>query len=127
MCVSCLPVPLQSFIVKPVEEVRLGTERPHVGVDAEKLQQGAGSSFLHADYNRLRKPLGPESVGHGNAVALRALLRAAPHVERQLRSQRVHLRRVLGDCAVPVRQETRRGSQLVQNSAGVVQNVIVGR
>lgn len=86
-----LPVPLQSFIVKPVEEVRLRADSSHVRVDAEKLQQGAGSSFLHADYNRLRKPFGPESVGHGDAVALGALLCAVRHVLR-----RVHLFRVRG-------------------------------
>lgn len=77
---SSLPVPLQPFIVKPVEEVRLRAERSHVRVDAEKLQQGACPSLLHADYNRLRKPFGPESVGHGDAVALDSLLFAAQRI-----------------------------------------------
>lgn len=83
-----LPVPLKSFVVKPVEKVRLSTDRSHVRMDAEKLQQCAGSAFLHADYNRLGKLLGPERVGHGDAVILRAV-----------RHKRLLPRCVRGGCA----------------------------
>ncbi|KAG7222844.1 hypothetical protein INR49_016054 [Caranx melampygus] len=113
---------VRPFIIKPVEEVRLRTDRSHIRVDAEKLQQRAGPSFLHADYNRLRKPLGPESVGHGDAVALGALLGAVrQYVLKQL-SGRVHL---LCVCAVPLRRRVLRWSQVAQNAATIVQNVIV--
>lgn len=108
--------------------MRLRADSPHVRVDAEKLQQRTGSSFLHADYNRLRKPFGPEGVGHWDDVALGALLCAVRCVKGQL-SWCVHLLCVRGGCAVRGRrlvvEQARRRSQLVQNAAIIVQNVIV--
>lgn len=99
MCACCLPVPLQAFVVEPVEEVRLCTERPDVRVDAQELQQGARASFLYADDDGLRKFFRPEGVGveHGDAVSVRVALRSQELLVR------VHLPlRVLGLRAVRV-------------------------
>lgn len=118
MC-SCLPVPLQPLVVKPVEEVRLRAHRPDVGMDAQELQQGARPSLLHPDYDRLRKLLGAEGVGHGHAAALRALRGAVRQLPR-----RVAQLCARGGC---VQEQTRRWSQVVQNAATIVHVVIVQR
>lgn len=105
--VFSIPVPVQSFVVKPVEKMRLRSDRSDVRVDAEKLQQRPGPAFLHADDDRLRKLLGAERVGHGDAAVLRAV-----------RRQR---------CRRAVEEETRRRprTQLVQDAAAIFQDAII--
>lgn len=104
---SPIPVPVKTFVVKPVEKMRLRSDRSDVRVDAEELQQRPGPSFLHADDDRLRKLLGPERVGHGDAAVLRA----------------VRWRR----CRRAVGEETRRRprTQLVQDAAAIFQDAII--
>lgn len=46
-----LPVPLQSSIIVPVEEVCLGASRSHVGMDSYELQNSSGPPFFHTDYD----------------------------------------------------------------------------
>ena len=48
-----VPVPLQPFVVVAVEEVRLGSHRSDVGMQAQELQQRPRPSFLHPDDDRL--------------------------------------------------------------------------
>lgn len=107
MRVFVIPVPVQSFVVKPVEKMRLRSDRSDVRVDAEKLQQRPGPAFLHADDDRLRELLGPERVGHGDAVVLRAIRRRR--------------------CRRTVEEETRRRprTKLVQDAAAIFQDAII--
>lgn len=107
VCALFLPVPVKSFVVKPVEKVRLRSDRSDVRMDAEKLQQRPGPAFLHADDDRLRKLLGPVRVGHGDAAFLRA-------VRRRRRGRALE-------------EETRRRprSQLAQDAAAIFQDAII--
>lgn len=49
--VRLLPVPLQSSVIVPVEEVRLGSSRSHVRVNSNKLENSSGPAFFHTDYD----------------------------------------------------------------------------
>lgn len=85
--------------------MRLGSDGSDVRMDAEELQQRPGAAFLHADDDRLRKLLGPEGVGHGDAAVLRAARR-----------------RRRGRAGV---EETRRRPQLVQDAAAILQDAVI--
>lgn len=54
------PVPLQSSVIVPVEEVRLSTSSSHIWVDSYELQHGSGSALLYADYNGIWQLFIPE-------------------------------------------------------------------
>lgn len=51
-----MPVPAQSFIVVPVEEVHFTTGRPDIGMEANEFQKCPRSALLHANYKSTRKP-----------------------------------------------------------------------
>lgn len=50
---AVLPVPLETLVVEPVEEVRLCADSAHIWMDAQELQQRPGAPFLHANNDGL--------------------------------------------------------------------------
>lgn len=98
---TLLPVPLQSSVIVPVEEVCLCASRPHVWVNPYELQNSSSSAFFHADDDGIRQLLipklwithgGAESVvpddGHSQRRSLvefqpRCLAVARSHIQRQ--------------------------------------------
>ena len=56
------PVPLQPVVVVSVEEVRLRSHGPDVGMHAEELEQCARASLLHADDDGLGQLLAARAV-----------------------------------------------------------------
>lgn len=58
------PVPVEPFIVEPVEEVRLCAHGSDVGMHAQELEQSARAALLHADNDGLGKLFIPETVGY---------------------------------------------------------------
>lgn len=70
-----LPVPLETFVVESVEEVRLGAHSAHIWMHAQKLQQRPGAPFLYADYDSLRKLLTSVRIGNRDATFPAAVFR----------------------------------------------------
>lgn len=60
-------IPGEAALVAPVEEVGLRAERADVGVQPQKLQQGARAALLHAHDKRLREAPAARATGHRQA------------------------------------------------------------
>lgn len=112
-----LPVPLETFVVEPVEEVWLGAHSAHIWMHAQKLQQRPGAPFLHANDDSLRKLLTSVRVGNRDATFPAAVvrLRVRVHVSgpsrvpAELRARCVHFTRYVEPHQILSIRDFRRG------------------